>query len=226
MSSVQAPFVPTRTVGRTPPKKPPAVGYRGIEEPLSIAQYHELIEAGVLTTDDKVELLNGRLVPKMTQNHEHREAWMFLEDALRQLIPAMLAHVMTQAPITLATGEPEPDVCIIRGSLRQFARQHRHPLPRDLLLVAEVADSSLRFDRGEKLETYAAAGIEHYWIVNLIDRRVECYSQPDAATATYRSVRNYLIGEVLEWQTPELGTLRLKVADLLPESITTVTSTF
>ncbi len=217
MSSVQVPLSPSKAIVRMPPKKAHTVGYKGIEEPLSVAKYHELIEAGVLTTEDKVELLNGRLVPKMSQNPPHRIAMTRTSRCLRNVIDPKNAHVLNQVPITLDTGEPEPDVCLVRGGEEAFENLGRHPLPTDVLLLAEIADSTLRFDRGEKLETYAAAGIEHYWIINLIDRRIECYSQPDRGSAKYHTVRHYVIGEIVEWQMPELGTLRLNVAELLPE---------
>ncbi len=217
MSPVQAPLVPSKTVGRTLLKTPLSVGYKGIEEPLSVAKYHELIESGVLTTEDRIELLNGRLVPKMSQNPPHRIAMTRTNRCLRDATDPQRAHVLNQTPLTLDTSEPEPDICLIRGSEEAFEKLGRHPSPKDLLLLAEVADTSLRFDRGEKLGTYATSGIANYWIINLNDRRIECYSDPDATTATYRTMRNYSTGEVIEWQTPELGALRLNVADLLPE---------
>jgi Uma2 family endonuclease len=88
------------------------------------------------------------------------------------------AKIRCQDPITLPNNsEPEPDIVIAR--LREDNYLDSHPTPADIILVIEVADSTLGFDRNTKAPLYAAAGISEYWIVNLVDDRLEVYSQPE-----------------------------------------------
>ena len=85
-------------------------------------------------------------------------------------------YVDSQDAITLATSEPEPDVMVVRGQPRDYLEHH--PLAGELALVVEISDSSLRHDQGFKKAIYAAAAIPVYWIINLIDRQVEVYTDP------------------------------------------------
>jgi Uma2 family endonuclease len=85
-------------------------------------------------------------------------------------------YVDAPSPVTLQRSEPEPDVVLVRGVDADY--RDRHPGPQDLLLVVEVSDSSLRSDQGIKKAIYAKAAVPVYWIVNLVDRRVEVYADP------------------------------------------------
>ncbi len=143
--------------------------------PLSVAQYHAMVRAGVLDEDDPVELLEGCLVYKMPKNPPHSVVTQLVADTLRRLLPTGW-HVLVQEPITLGDSEPEPDIAVVRGALRDYLG--RHPDPADLALVVEVADSTLRRDRGTKRRIYARAGIGCYWIVNLQERQLEVYTEP------------------------------------------------
>src|SRR5207253_2718120 len=96
-------------------------------------------------------------------------------DALAPLLPAGW-HIISQEPITTADSEPEPDIGAIRGKRRDYVESH--PRPKDVGMIVEVADATLARDRGVKKTIYARAGIPIYWIVNLIDRCVEIYSDP------------------------------------------------
>jgi len=142
---------------------------------LSIAQYHQMVQAGILTDDDPVELLEGWLVTKMPKNPPHRLATQLMRETLAQLAPVGW-YVDAQEPITTADSEPEPDVVIVRGDRRQY--RDRHPGPEDVALVVEVSDSTLQRDRTTKQRLYATAGIAVYWIVNLVDGLVEVYQEP------------------------------------------------
>jgi len=110
---------------------------------LSVAQYHEMIRAGILAEDDPVELLDGCLVQKIIKNPPHCLATGLVRDALEKALPEGW-HVKSQDPITLAASEPEPDVTVVRGSRRDYA--DRHPGPADVALVVEVADTGLQRD--------------------------------------------------------------------------------
>ncbi|NEO84891.1 MAG: Uma2 family endonuclease [Spirulina sp. SIO3F2] len=149
---------------------PPEILWR-----LTVTQYHQMIAAGIFTDDDRVELLDGVLTLKMPKKPAHRIATKLLRKALEALMPEGW-YVDTQEPITLDTSEPEPDVVVVRGDTRDY--RDRHPGPRELGLVVEVADATLERDRTLKQRLYAQSGIACYWVVNLPERQLEVYTQP------------------------------------------------
>ncbi|XZN93017.1 MAG: Uma2 family endonuclease [Microcoleus sp.] len=144
---------------------------------LSIQQYHAMIQAGILTDDDSVELLEGWLVFKMPKNPPHRVTTRLVRTALENILPPGW-YVDSQEPITLFNSEPEPDIVVVRGDTRQYL--DRHPGAEDIALIIEVSDTTLQRDRTIKKRIYARAGIAIYWIVNLVEEQVEVYSQPSA----------------------------------------------
>jgi Uma2 family endonuclease len=160
----------------------------------SVEEYHTMLRAGILSEDDHIELLDGWLVPKMTKNPPHRIATRRVRKALEGVVPQGW-YVDSQEPITLPSSEPEPDGSVIRGDTSDYA--DRHPPAADVALVVEVADASLEFDRTLKKAIYAQAGIPAYWIVNLIDKRREVYTDPagSAAHPDYRNRREYVVGD-------------------------------
>jgi Uma2 family endonuclease len=142
---------------------------------MTVDQYDELARLGVLD-DPRVELVNGFMVRKMTKRPAHSSTLGVLQEILRNLIPKGW-HIRVEQPIRIPPyDEPEPDLAIVRGVHSDY--RHRHPGPDDVAMVVEVSDSSLRLDRGDKLRAYARAGIASYWIVNLVDRRIEAYRAP------------------------------------------------
>ena len=185
--------------------------------PLSLEQYHQMIRAGILTEDDPVELLEGRLVRKMSKNPPHRRAKRRLLHALGRIVPGGW-YVEEQEPISIAASpsEPEPDVFIARGSDDDYI--DRNPGPADLALVVEIADSSLAIDRGTKKGIYAGAAIPAYWIVNIPGRRIEVYSDPTGPSATpdYRSRRDYGEAEEIPLVLDGREVGRVAVRDVLP----------
>jgi len=142
---------------------------------LSIEQYHAIIQAGILTDDDSVELLEGWLVFKIPKNPPHRATTRLVRTALENILPAGW-YVDSQEPITLSNSEPEPDIVVVRRDTRQYL--DRHPGAEDIALIIEVSDTTLQRDRTVKKRIYARAGISIYWIVNLVEEQVEVYSQP------------------------------------------------
>ncbi|MEZ2230627.1 Uma2 family endonuclease [Microcoleus sp.] len=144
---------------------------------LSIEQYHAMIQSGILTDDDSVELLEGWLVFKMPKNLPHRVTTRLVRTALENILPPGW-YVDSQEPITLFNSEPEPDIVVVRGDTRQYL--DRHPGAEDIALIIEVSDTTLQRDRTIKKRIYARAGIAIYWIVNLVEEQVEVYSQPSA----------------------------------------------
>lgn len=187
---------------------------------LTVEQYRAMIRAGELTEDDPVELLEGILVFKMPKNTPHSVATGLARREVERLLPEGW-HFRPQEPITLEDGEPEPDGAVVRGAIEDYATEH--PSPAAVGLVIEVADSSLARDRGIKLRSYARAGIVGYWIINLIDRQVETYGEPDPDAMpepTYTQPRVYQLGEVVPFGLPGVGPLGgVPVGRLIPPAM-------
>jgi Uma2 family endonuclease len=174
-----------------------------------------MIRAGILTEDDPVELLEGWLVTKMPKNPPHSVATRLTTRVLSQCLPSGW-EVQTQEPITTDTSEPEPDVSVVRGDARQYT--NRHPRPDDVALVVEVADATLARDRGQKKRIYAHAAIPVYWIIILVEQKIEVYSDPTgpAVGPDYRRRQDFGPSQQIPvWiDGNEVG--RLTVSDLLP----------
>ncbi len=121
-----------------------------------------------------------------------------------------------QRPIYLSGDNvPEPDAAVVKGPIRRYLKHH--PYPADIALLVEVSESTLDQDRGIKLEMYARDRIPEYWIVNLVDRVVEVYTQPKGGkTPSYRQMVSYGAGSSVPLRTAgkELG--EIPVSDLLP----------
>lgn len=142
----------------------------------TIDDYHRLIELGFLTETDRVELIRGELVQMASKGTPHTVCGAILCQQLDRLLVDRVV-IRGQDPIALPdNSEPEPDVVIARGNHLDYLPHH--PYPEDVLLVIEIADSTLRYDQTTKLGLYAEPGIYYYWIVNLNARQLECYSQP------------------------------------------------
>ena len=137
-------------------------------------KYERLIDHGFLHEDDPIELLDGLLMVKEPQHSPHRTAILLATKALERAFGDGW-FVQTQSPIVLGRqSEPEPDLCVVRGSPRDHVRAHpRHPA-----LVVDVAQSGLAIARRRKAHAYARGRIADYWIVNLVDRVVEVYREP------------------------------------------------
>ena len=137
-------------------------------------EYDRMIEVGVLTTEDRVELVDGEIVTVTPQNSRHATAVQLTEAALRQAFGGECV-VRCQLPLALDPGsEPEPDIAVVSGSPRDYRDEH----PSQPLLIVEVADSSLRFDRTVKAGIYARAGVADYWLLNLADEALEVHRNP------------------------------------------------
>jgi Uma2 family endonuclease len=137
-------------------------------------EYERLMDRGFLGEDDPVELLDGLLLVKEPQHSRHRTAVLLVARAVERAFGEGW-FVQTQSPIALDDrSEPEPDVCVVRGSPRDYVEAH----PTRAALVVEVADSGLRLARGRKAAAYARARIAEYWIVNLVDRVLEAHRGP------------------------------------------------
>jgi len=177
------------------------------------AEYERLVDLGVFA-GDPVELIGGHLIIAEPQNSPHATALGAADDALRAVLPPGFI-VRAQMPMALDDDSaPEPDLAVVSGRRADYGQGH----PTRAVLVVEVADSSLHFDRREKGSLYARARIAEYWIVNLIDRVLEVYRDPESDAAAphgwgYRSVSRLAPPAVV---TPvALPLAQVRVGDLL-----------
>jgi Uma2 family endonuclease len=180
----------------------------------TVKQFQRMIEAGIFGAEDRVELLEGWVVNKVTQNPPHAVALELTQALIRAILPAGW-HVREQKPITTPDSQPEPDLVIVQGLPRRYAK--RHPTPRDVALEVEVADETLIKDRTSKSRLYARARLPVYWIINLVEAMVEVYTQPKGGkAAAYGERRDYGPKESVPLTVAgqELGLIAVR--DLLP----------
>jgi Uma2 family endonuclease len=144
----------------------------------TVDEYHRLIDAGFLTEDDKVELLEGKIVKMSPQRPPHAGTSQRASDYLKARL-AERAHVRMQLPITLSTSEPEPDIAVVRIDLGDYG--NRHPNASDIFLLIEVAYTTLEIDRSEKAPIYARANIADYWILDVANRQAYIFRNPTPA---------------------------------------------
>jgi Uma2 family endonuclease len=146
------------------------------ERPITVAEFHRMGEAGLIGPDDRVELLDGRLIPMPPVGPDHQ----YSVDTLVELLTlrfAGRAFVRGQAPLALDDiSEPQPDVTLNVLPRQRYAQAHATPA--EVLLAIEVSKSSLALDKGRKLRAYSRRGIAEYWIVNLMHDRIDVYRGP------------------------------------------------
>ena len=178
-------------------------------------EYERLIEAGIFHPEERVELIDGEILTMTPQKSPHATAVCLVADALRGAFGSG-HHVRVQLPLALdPDSEPEPDVAVVAGAPRDYRDAH----PATALLVVEVADTTLAFDRERKGSLYAGAGIAEYWIVNLSDQVLEVYREPAAAPSaqygwSYRVAQRLSPSDVVSPLAAPHG--RITVSDLLP----------
>lgn len=199
----------TITTNDPPPIDPgwvPSSPYR-----LSVEQYETMVASGVFRKQDRVQLINGFLVTKMTENPPHAVVCEASRHAVEPLLPQGWC-LRPDKPIRVpGHNEPEPDLVVARGTFWDY--EARHPEPADIALVVEAADSSLSEDRAMS-PIYGSAGIPAYWIIDLKNRQVEIYGNP--GPSGYLSTQIVKADGQLELVID--GTLlgSISVADVLP----------
>ena len=148
--------------------------------------FEKLAEVGLIDPDARLELIDGEILQKMSpQSSQHATAVLLVAEALRSAFSPSDYTIRVQLPLALDPySEPEPDIAVVEGAPRRYREAH----PSTAVLVVEVADASLAFDRTRKATLYARAGIPDYWIVNLIDHVLEVYRQPRHDTYQERRI--------------------------------------
>jgi Uma2 family endonuclease len=181
----------------------------------TVERYHQMIAEGILNEYDDVELIEGIIRSKMSKGDEHETVIELLTPVLVRTLPATVCS-RCQCALVLSESEPEPDFAICTPAR---ARNGRNPGAADTFLVMEVSDSALEFDRIDKGRVYAAAGIAVYWVVNVVDRQIEVYTDPVTPTGSqphYRTRTIYTPNDQvpLVVNGAQVGTIA--VADVLP----------
>jgi Uma2 family endonuclease len=181
----------------------------------SVGEYHQMIETGILTDEDKVELIEGYVELKMPRNPAHDSTVQATTKRIFRVLPKDW-DLRVQLAVTLTDSEPEPDAAVVRGD--ESAYRIHHPSPADVGMLAEVSDSSLDRDRIDKGRIYARARIPIYWIINLIDRQVEVYTDPSGPTAApaYAKRQIFKVGDAVPVVLDSALVGSIPVAELMP----------
>jgi Uma2 family endonuclease len=178
----------------------------------NVDQYERMAGAGILTSDDRVELINGYVVKKMPKGPEHVWASMRTGDLLEPLLGDGLC-LRREAPARITgLNEPEPDLAIARWA--RTAYMPRHPEAAEIALLVEVSDTTYHRDRNEKYPAFAKGGIPVYWIVNLAKRQIEVYTDP--GPEGYRTQVDYAAGQAVPVVIDGRQIGALAVDDILP----------
>jgi len=146
---------------------------------ISVERFQKMVATGVITPHDRIELIDGEMIDMAPIGGPH--AWAVTRLAT-QLIRILGDRniVWVQSPVVLSDrSQPQPDLCVLRDRDEGYGKAL--PSAGDVLLLVEVADTTLSFDRGKKLDLYAKQRIPEYWIVNLMDKRLELYRKPGPA---------------------------------------------
>jgi len=180
----------------------------------TVDEYHELIRVGVLKEGERVELLEGWIVEKMTHNPLHDVVVDRVHEAIRDRVSRDW-RVRVQSATTTADSEPEPDIVVARGPAERYA--NRHPGAADIALLVEIADSSLARDR-HKARIYAREGVAVYWIVDLPDSVIEIHTDPTGPDLQprYRTTTRYGIADTVPLLIPGAPPASIPVKDMLP----------
>lgn len=182
----------------------------------TIEEYHQLLDLGFFTENDNIELIRGEIIAMSPKRTCHSVCNSCLWQQIYGLIGKQ-AEIRVQEPITLpSNSEPEPDLVIAQKKSDNYLAAH--PTANDIILVIEIADSTLKYDREVKLSLYAEAQINDYWIVNLVDNLLEVYHQTFADTKGKFAYRNKTI--ILPHETiaiPGFGDIYLDLSTIFPK---------
>lgn len=167
--------------------------------PLTVEEYHWLIEQGFFHEDEHVELVQGVLHRMSPEGPRHVAVIDRLHDLFIKMIGSR-SRIRIQHPVWLpdSNSEPEPDLALVER--REDYYSDRHPVPAEVFLLVEVAATSLEEDRRLKVPLYAAAGITEFWIVNLIEDQIEVYREPKSpgeGAAYYRERLTFLVQDTV-----------------------------
>jgi Uma2 family endonuclease len=177
----------------------------------TVAEYHRMAEVGIIDPDERVELVAGRIIKKMSPQRTPHATALTLTRLLLENRLGEQALVRTQLPITLSqNSEPEPDVAVVMPDvLRYFPH---HPTPVEIYLLIEVADSTLKTDCNLKAIDYARSGIQDYWVLDVNKRELRVFREP--TSVGYQS--QVILAETARVSPLQFPDLSLVVQQMLP----------
>ena len=162
----------------------------------TIEQYHKMAESGILTEDDRVELIRGEIVEMSPIGRRHAACVRRLVKLFSEKL-SQRAIVDTQNPVELSDrSEPQPDVTLLQPHPDFY--EAGHPQPEDIFLLVEVADTTVETDRNVKIPLYAEGGISEVWLVDINEQCVEIYQEP--LSTGYQNVQKFQRGQTLSIQ--------------------------
>lgn len=201
-------------------RAPAALGF-------TVDEFHRMLADGILADGAPVELIDGVILHKdrsargeqsLGHGKRHAVAIARIQRVFERHIAHDTCHVRTQLPITLRPrSEPEPDLTLVAGADTDYLENH--PGPAKTLLVVEVAESSLEYDRTTKQRIYAAAELREYWIVNLIDDQIEVYQAPLPDEKRYARRTDHKATDVIGLPLSAEVALELPLGALLPPHV-------
>ena len=162
----------------------------------TVEQYHKMVESGILTEDDRVELIRGEIIEMSPIGTKHAAYVKRLNKLLSQKLRDRVL-IAIQDPVELNNNsEPQPDVALLKPRDDFYATAH--PQSQDIFLLIEVSDSTVMYDREEKIPLYAEANIIEVWLVDINEQIVEVYQQPTATG--YQLMQKFTSGQTLSIQ--------------------------
>jgi Uma2 family endonuclease len=171
-------------------------------------EYDRMIAAGVFHPEARLELIDGEIINMTPQGSFHATAVQLATDLIKDTFASEFA-IRVQLPLVIDnSSEPEPDLAVVPGTPRDYKDAH----PSTAVLIIEVADTTLSFDRQQKKKLYARAGIQEYWIINLIDQQLEVYRDPN--DSDYLKIDTLKSGDAVTPLAAQQSTIT--IADLLP----------
>jgi Uma2 family endonuclease len=165
----------------------------------SIADWHELIESGILA-ERRVELLEGEIIEMSPEEPMHSSTNYSVAEYLRDLLRDR-AIVREAHPITLDNSEPEPDIAIVYSPYTNYFT--RHPYPQDIYWLVEISYRTLKSDLEQKSITYARNGIPEYWVIDLVNKQIVVHTQP--TNNSYSQIQTLTAGIITPQAFPDLA---------------------
>jgi len=184
------------------------MSYSPTRKLINAEEYYRMGEVGILTEKDRVELIHGDIIEMSPIGSQHSSVVNRISNILKEYL-GKKAIVSTQNPVHISDlSEPQPHIALVKPAEDYYAQ--RHPGPEDILLIVEVADTSLEYDRQVKLPLYASAHIPEFWLVNLNDKEIEVYHTP--MDTSYKLRELCRPGDTITFFA---GNLAIKVDELL-----------
>ncbi len=171
-----------------------------LKRQFSIQDYHQMVVAGILSEDERVELIQGEIIKMSPIGIRHASCVNRLLKLFSQSLGDR-ATVIVQNPVVLNNfSEPQPDVALLKPREDFYATGH--PQPQDILLLVEVADTTIESDRAIKIPLYASSGITEVWLIDVNEQVIEVFREP--TDNSYQNIQKFLQGEIFVQAFPDI----------------------